>query len=117
MSPWHNFCISTSVGYIREPARIGRKFLEAGTMSMKRYLSLIMAAVFALSLAGTAIAQDAGMSNATAPAQKSVKGKKTSKKAARAKYVTGEVTAVDSMAGTITVKGRKGEVPLNTRRK
>ena len=84
---------------------------------MKKLLSLTIAAVFALSLAGATLAQGADVSNATAPAKKVMKHKKTSRRAARARYVTGEVTAVDSTAGTITVKGRKGEVPLDTNEK
>ena len=80
----------------------------------KKLLSLIIAVVFTFSLAGVALAADTGASNAATTAKKTIKHKKAAGKTARARYVTGVVAAVDSTAGTITVKGRKGEVPLNT---
>ncbi len=82
---------------------------------MKKIFSLIVAVAFALSLAGAAFAADAGTTSATAPKTKKVmKHKKAVKKTARLKYVYGEVTAVDSTAGTLTLKSRKGEVSLDT---
>ncbi len=36
------------------------------------------------------------------------------KKAAKSKTVTGEVTAVDAKANTLTVKGKKGDVMIST---
>ncbi len=82
---------------------------------MKKVLSLIVAVAFALSLAGVAFAAGTTSTAAAPKTKKVIKHKKAAKKKiARLKYVFGEVTAVDATAGTLTVKGKKGEVTLNT---
>ncbi len=79
---------------------------------MKKVLTFVLAVLFAFSLAGVALAQDAGTS-AAAPAKKVTKKKAAKKKAARYSVVIGTVSSVDTTANTVTVKGRKGEVTLN----
>nr|MDA8086252.1 hypothetical protein [Nitrospiraceae bacterium] len=79
---------------------------------MKKVLTFVMAVMFAFSLAGVAIAKDAG--SADAPAKKTTKKKVVRKKAVKFHAVLGTVSAIDTTANTITVKGKKGEVTLNT---
>ncbi len=65
---------------------------------MKKVIAIIVSALFILSVAGISFAAE-----------------KAAKKApAKVKQVTGEVTAVDAAANTLTVKGKKGEVALAT---
>ena len=67
---------------------------------MKKIFTVVMAVAFAFSVAGLAVAAE--------------KSAKTAKKATKAKahLVTGTVEAVDAAAGTLTVKGKKGNVDL-----
>ncbi len=65
---------------------------------MKKVIAIIVSALFILSVAGISFAAE-----------------KAAKKApAKVKQVTGEVTAVDAAANTLTVKGKKGDVALVT---
>lgn len=68
---------------------------------MKRVIALIVAMLFVLSVAGLALADE---KKEAAPAEK--------KAPAKVKQVTGEVTAVDATAKTLTVKGKAGDVAL-----
>lgn len=68
---------------------------------MKKIITLVLAMLFMLSVAGLAIAEE---KKEAAPAEK--------KAPAKVKQVTGEVTAIDATAKTLTVKGRAGDVAL-----
>lgn len=74
---------------------------------MKKVIALLVAMLFALSVAGHAIAaemKEMKEMKEAAPAQKMAP--------AKVKQVTGEVTAIDAAAKTLTVKGKAGEVAL-----
>ncbi len=72
---------------------------------MKRSIALIIAVLFIFSVASIAVAADA-KKPAPAPAEK--------KAAPKRHTVTGEVTAVDAAAKTITVKSpKKGDVVIS----
>jgi hypothetical protein len=75
---------------------------------MKKLVASIIAAAFALSLAGAAVAEE--KKPAAAPAAKEAPAK--APKAAKPRVITGMVEAVDTAAGTVTVKGRKEAVTL-----
>ncbi len=73
---------------------------------MKKFSVILVALLFALSISAVAFAADqpAAMPKAdTKPA---------AEKKAKAKSVTGEVTAVDAAAKSVTVKGKKGDMTL-----
>lgn len=77
---------------------------------MKKVLALIVSAIFIISVAGLSFAAEEKKAAAPAKAEE----KKAEKKApAKVKTVTGEVTAVDAKANTLTVKGKKGDVALS----
>jgi len=89
---------------------------------MKKLFSVFLAVAFALSMVGVAVAADnaakapakaAAPAAAPAPAEKKAApaGEKKASKA-KSQQVTGTVEAVDAAAGTITVKGKKGNVDL-----
>ena len=63
---------------------------------MKRAIALVVSVIFILSFVGFA----------SATKDKECKKEKM--------YITGEVTAVDATAKTLTIKGEKGEVALTT---
>lgn len=90
------------------------KYSKGGDF-VKKVLSLVVALLFVLSVAGLSIAADQKMAapaeakKEAAPAEK----KETKKAVAKVKHVTGEVTAVDAKANTLTVKGKKGDVALS----
>lgn len=71
---------------------------------MKKVIALLVAMLFALSVAGHAIAAEMKEMKEAAPVQKMAP--------AKVKQVTGEVTAIDAAAKTLTVKGKAGEVAL-----
>lgn len=75
---------------------------------MKKLFALVVAGLFALSLAGAAVAEEK-KAPAAAPATKEAPAKG---KAVKARTITGPVEAVDAAAGTVTVKGRKETVSL-----
>jgi Cu/Ag efflux protein CusF len=71
---------------------------------MKKAIAIIVSLLFVLSVAGLSFAAE----KAAAPA-----AEKAEKKApVKVKWLSGEVSAVDAAANTITVKGRKAEVAL-----
>ncbi|MFN3396017.1 MAG: hypothetical protein ACK4Z9_04400 [Thermodesulfovibrionales bacterium] len=76
---------------------------------MKRVIALIVAMLFVLSVAGFAIAAE---KKEAAPAEKKEAAPAEKKAPAKVKQVTGEVTAVDATAKTLTVKGKAGDVAL-----
>ncbi len=72
---------------------------------MKKAIAIIISVLFLLSVAGFAFATE----------QKGPKGEPGAAEPKMEKmYVTGEVTAVDAAAKTLTIKGEKGEVVLTT---
>ncbi len=72
---------------------------------MKKAIAIIVSLLFVLSVAGLSFAAE----KAAAPAAEKTMEKKAPVKV---KWLTGEVTAVDAAAMTLTVKGRKAEVAL-----
>ncbi len=68
--------------------------MEGGDF-MKKALAIIVSLLFVLSVVGLSFAKE-------------------KKYATKAMHVTGEVTAVDLVAKTLTIKGEKGEVVLTT---
>jgi len=74
---------------------------------MKKAIAIIVSVLFVLSVAGLSFAAE--QKAAPAPAEKAEK-----KAPAKVKQVTGEVAAVDAKANTLTVKGKKGDVMVNT---
>lgn len=79
---------------------------------MKKVIAIIVSALFILSVAGLSFAAE---EKKAAPAEKKEAAPaKAEEKAAPAKMkqVTGEVTAVDAKAKTLTVKGKKGDMAL-----
>ncbi|MFN3479794.1 MAG: hypothetical protein ACK415_05355 [Thermodesulfovibrionales bacterium] len=76
---------------------------------MKRVIALIVAMLFVLSVAGFALAAE---KKEAAPAEKKEAAPAEKKAPAKVKQVTGEVTAVDATAKTLTVKGKAGDVAL-----
>lgn len=79
---------------------------------MKKIIAIIVSLLFVLSVAGLSLAAEKKEA-APAPAakeEKKVDEQKPEKKTHH--YVHGEVTAVDAVAKTLTVKGKKGEVTL-----
>jgi hypothetical protein len=68
--------------------------MEGGDF-MKKAVAIIVSLLFVLSVVGLSFAEE-------------------KKHATKAMYVTGEVTAVDAAAKTLTIKGKKGEVVLTT---
>jgi Cu/Ag efflux protein CusF len=82
---------------------------------MKKALAIIVSLLFVLSVAGFCFAAEKAVGKkgtAVAMEEKSVE-----KAPVKIKYVTGEVTAVDAAAGTLTVKSKKQEVSLSTESK
>jgi len=98
---------------------------------MKKLFTMFLAVAFALSLACMAVAADnaakpakAAEKAATAAEKSATKAEKSAvaaeksataaKKSAKAKshQVTGTIEALDAAAGTVTVKGRKGNLDL-----
>ncbi len=80
---------------------------------MKKTIAIVLSLVLMFAFTAVTFAAE----KAAAPAEK--KEAAAAKKAAPAKkavkkQVTGEVTAVDAKANTLTVKGKKGDVTLST---
>ena len=76
---------------------------------MKKVIALLVAMLFALSVVGLAIAAE---KKEAAPAEKKEAAPAQEKAPVKVKQVTGEVTAIDAAAKTLTVKGKAGEVAL-----
>jgi len=72
---------------------------------MKKAIAIIVSLLFVLSVAGLSFAAE----KAVAPAAE--KAMET-KAPVKVKWLTGEVTAVDATANTITVKGKKAETTI-----
>ena len=97
---------------------------------MKKIFTVVMAVAFAFSVAGFAVAAEkaaapAAEKSATSAeksavsaeksatsAEKSAKEAKKSAKASKGQKVSGTIEALDVAAGTLTVKGKKGNVDL-----
>ena len=90
---------------------------------MKKIFTIVTAVALAFPVAGFALAAShekaapAAAPAAAKPAPAAVKAaptgeKKAEKTAAKAQQVSGTIEAVDAAAGTLTVKGRKGNVDL-----
>jgi Cu/Ag efflux protein CusF len=73
---------------------------------MKKAIAIIVSLLFVVSVAGLSFAAEKGMKE---PAAEKMMEKKAPVKV---KWLTGEVSAVDAAAMTLTVKGRKAEVAL-----
>lgn len=67
---------------------------------MQKILALMAALMMVVAFGGSTFAEDA---------MKEAEPTKEAKKAYEKKQLTGEVTAIDTKANTITVKGKKGE--------
>lgn len=67
---------------------------------MKKIFALLVALMMVVAFGGSTFAEDA---------MKEAEPAKEAKKASEKKQLTGEVTAIDTKANTITVKGKKGE--------
>lgn len=76
---------------------------------VKKVIALLVAMLFALSVVGLAIAAE---KKEAAPAEKKEAAPAQEKAPVKVKQVTGEVTAIDAAAKTLTVKGKAGEVAL-----
>ena len=74
---------------------------------MKKTIAIVLSLVLMFAFTAVTFAAE----KAAAPAEK--KEAAPAKKAAK-KQVTGEVTAVDAKANTLTVKGKKGDVTVST---
>ena len=84
---------------------------------MRKLFPLLAAAAFALSIVAGGCAKDKSPPQLQ-PAKKEVAG--TEKKAApkpRAKLFTGTIEDLDETAGTLTLKGPKGQMRFQTRKK
>ena len=78
---------------------------------MKKAIAIIVSLLFVLSVAGLSFAAEKAMKKEAAPAP--MEEKAMEKKApAKVKWLSGEVSAVDAAAMTVTVKGKKAEVAL-----
>jgi Cu/Ag efflux protein CusF len=71
---------------------------------MKRAIAIVVSFLFVLSVAGLSFAAEKAATTAPAATEK--------KAPAKIKQVTGEITAVDMKANTLTVKGKKGDVTV-----
>ena len=78
---------------------------------MKKAIAFIVAMIFALGLSAAVFAAEEQVP-VTAPAPAEKKEAAPAKPAIKKMWVTGEVTAVDAKAMTLTVKGKKGDVAL-----
>jgi Cu/Ag efflux protein CusF len=87
---------------------------------MKKTIAIIVSLIFVLSFAGLSFAADKPavekkaepVKAAPAAAEKKVEPAKAAP--VKVKQVTGDVAAVDAKAGTITVKGKKGDTTVAT---
>ncbi|HEX7523603.1 MAG TPA: hypothetical protein VF357_05340 [Candidatus Deferrimicrobium sp.] len=87
---------------------------------MKKIFTVVMAVAFVFSVAGFAVAADNASKTGTDPAAVK-KGEQAApmaekapmaKKAVKGQKVSGTIEALDAAAGTLTVKGKKGNVDL-----
>lgn len=76
---------------------------------MKKAIAIVLSLVLMFAFTAVTFAAE----KAAAPAEKAEKKAAPAKKAMH-KQATGEVTAVDAKANTLTVKGKKGDVTVST---
>jgi thioredoxin-dependent peroxiredoxin len=87
---------------------------------MKKTIAIIVSLIFVLSFAGLSFAADKPAAEKkaepakAAPAAAEKKAEPAKAAPAKVKQVTGDVAAVDAKAGTITVKGKKGDTTVAT---
>jgi Cu/Ag efflux protein CusF len=81
---------------------------------MKKALTIIVCLLFVFSIAGFCVAAEKAVGKKETAAPSAIEEKSVEKAPVKVKYVTGEVTAVDATAGTLTVKSKKKEVSLST---
>jgi glucose/arabinose dehydrogenase len=80
---------------------------------VKKTIAIIVSVLFVFAISSLSFATDATKAAPAAEATKAAPAKAEEKKApAKVKQVTGEVTAMDAKAKTITVKGKKGDVVI-----
>jgi hypothetical protein len=80
---------------------------------MKKAIAIIVSVLFVFAITSISFAVDKPAVSKAAPAAEKAAPAKAEKKApAKVKQVTGDVTAVDAIAKTITVKGKKGDVVI-----
>jgi uncharacterized protein YxeA len=79
---------------------------------MKKIFTVVMAVAFVFSVAGFAVAADNAAKTGTDQAAPMAEKAPMAKKAAKGQKVTGTIEALDAAAGTLTVKGKKGNVDL-----
>ncbi|MCL5966289.1 MAG: hypothetical protein M1550_03605 [Deltaproteobacteria bacterium] len=83
---------------------------------MKKLLTVLVVAMFALSVAGLAFAAEkaapAAPAKPAAEKKAEPKAEKKVAKKAKPKFVTGTIEALDAAAGTLTVKGKKESISL-----
>jgi len=88
---------------------------------MKKLFTVMMAIAFAFSVAGFAVAAEKAAAPAAAPAVEKAPAaapaaapasEKKAPKAAKSLQMSGTIESIDAAAGTLTVKGKKGNVDL-----
>ncbi|MBI5057435.1 MAG: hypothetical protein HZB61_12545 [Nitrospirae bacterium] len=77
---------------------------------MKKILTVVLSLIFVFAVTSMSFAADKTAPAAPAMEQKAAPAKK---EAAKHVQVTGEITAVDAAAKTLTVKGKKGDVAIS----
>jgi Cu/Ag efflux protein CusF len=82
---------------------------------MKKTIAIIVSLIFVLSFAGLSFAVDKpAVEKKAEPVKAEKKAEPVKAAPAKVKQVTGDVAAVDAKAGTITVKGKKGDTTVAT---
>ena len=87
---------------------------------MKKIFALMVAMMLVVAFSGATFAEEkaveapkaAEAAKTAEPAKAAEPAKKAKKASEKVKKVTGEVTAVDAKANTVTVKGKKGDVTV-----
>lgn len=79
---------------------------------MKKIIALFVAILFVLSVSSLSFAYPQAEKSMPKAEEKKAEPAKTEQKA-KVKQITGEVAAVDAVAKTITVKGKKAEVVIS----
>ena len=78
---------------------------------MKKAIAIVLSVMFVFALTAATFAAEKKESASTEKKEMAA-GKKAAKKKVMHKQITGEVTAVDAKANTVTVKGKKAEVTV-----
>ncbi len=79
---------------------------------MKKALAIVLSVMFVFALTAATFAAEKKKEAAPAEKKEMSTEKKAAKKKVMHRQVTGEVTAVDAKANTVTVKGKKAEVTV-----